>query len=342
LYDSLPTSIHDRIIGCLLAGAAGDALGAPIEFRSFARIRQAYGERGLDRHVEAYGRIGAVTDDTQMTLFTAEGLLEALGRPIDDIVAAVQAAYRRWLRTVTGRYQPGEPGLAGDPRLWAARAPSMTAIRALRSGRVGSLERPINDSRGSAGVMRVAPVGLAAARIGDDATVFDLGCRLAALTHGGPSGHLSAGAFAVLVAALVDGVALPDAVDRAIGTIEDLTGDSLTVERLRRAQALAEDGRPSPETVENLGAGWNGDEALAIAILAALTADDLPDGLRIAVNHGGDSDTTGSVAGQILGAAFGRRALGAEWLEPLELRDVIVATGEALAAAVENVPASGA
>jgi ADP-ribosylglycohydrolase len=68
-------TLRDRYRGCLLGGAVGDALGAGIVFLSLGEIRQRYGPTGVTGYVSAYGRAGAITDDTQMTLFTAEGLL---------------------------------------------------------------------------------------------------------------------------------------------------------------------------------------------------------------------------------------------------------------------------
>jgi len=66
-----------HIRGCLLGGAVGDALGAPIEFDDLAKIRSRFGPAGLRDYAPAYGRVDAFTDDTQMTLFTAEGLIRA-------------------------------------------------------------------------------------------------------------------------------------------------------------------------------------------------------------------------------------------------------------------------
>ena len=70
----------DQARGCLLGGAVGDALGAPVEFLGWTDIRERFGDAGLQEPASAYGRPGAITDDTQMTLFTAEGLLRALTR----------------------------------------------------------------------------------------------------------------------------------------------------------------------------------------------------------------------------------------------------------------------
>ena len=71
------TPTHNRFTGCLLGGAVGDALGAPVEFMSLEQILRRFGSRGVTRYAPAYGRTGGITDDTQMTLLTAEGLLRA-------------------------------------------------------------------------------------------------------------------------------------------------------------------------------------------------------------------------------------------------------------------------
>ena len=70
---TVPFSAHDRIRGALLAGAVGDALGAPVEFMSLTEILRQFGPDGIGDYVPYAGRPGAITDDTQMTLFTAEG-----------------------------------------------------------------------------------------------------------------------------------------------------------------------------------------------------------------------------------------------------------------------------
>lgn len=82
----MSASARDRLVGSILGGAIGDALGAPIEFDSLDRIRRRHGPAGLTDYAPAYGRIGAITDDTQMTLFTADGLLLAKSTDADDIV----------------------------------------------------------------------------------------------------------------------------------------------------------------------------------------------------------------------------------------------------------------
>jgi ADP-ribosylglycohydrolase len=97
---------------------------------------------------------------------------------------------------------------------------------------------------------------------------------------------------------------------------------------LAEVRRLAGAGAPSASTLEALGGGWTGEEALAIGLVCALTAggdgaDDVAEALWRAVAHGGDSDSTGSIAGNLLGAMHGTAALPTAWLAELELRDVI-------------------
>ena len=77
--------------------------------------------------------------------------------------------------------------------------------------------------------------------------------------------------------------------------------------------------------IRQLGQGWVGEEALAIAVYCALRhPDSFEDAVIAAVNHSGDSDSTGAIAGNIMGAALGLKAIPEKYLERLELRDVIL------------------
>jgi len=317
----------ERITGCLLAGAIGDALGSPVEFMALDHIREDFGPEGIRDFTERGDRTGQVTDDTQMTLFTAEGLLLALrdeDDSLDGLTRSVWQSYLRWLQTQGVDRAATQRGLLLEiPRLHEPRAPGMTCMSALRSGRMGRPDAPLNDSKGCGGVMRVAPVGLISATLPDLEAVFSLGAATAAITHGHPSGYLSAGTMAVLVATLIDGSDLDDALDAAVGILETHPDHEETLAAVDAARDLASVGPPSPEDLEGLGAGWVGEEALAIAIAAALTSDRIEDGLRLAVNHGGDSDSTGAIAGNLLGAKLGAGAIPAHWAQRVEFRGVL-------------------
>ncbi len=322
----------------------GDALGAPIEFLQWPEIRRRFGPRGLEHFEPAYGHPpipGAITDDTQMTLFTVEGLIRAEvrgeARGTSHPPSVVHHAYRRWLLTQGERWHeaevadaapapaPWEPDgwLIREKFLHARRAPGNTCLAALRvPGPYGRLA--VNDSKGCGGVMRIAPVGFLY-RAGEGVAVFRMGVEIAALTHGHPSGQLPAGVLAAAIHAIVhEGRTLPEALDAATAILREAPAHEETLYPLSAARELAEQGEPTAERVESLGGGWVAEEALAIAVYAALSfPDDLRAALVLAANHSGDSDSTAAICGQLLGAALGEEALPADWLGGLEGRAVI-------------------
>jgi ADP-ribosylglycohydrolase len=305
----------------------GDALGAPLEFMSMDEILERFGPEGPSSYEPAYGRRGAITDDTQMTLFTAEGLIRAhtrfIAKGICSTPHVLHHAYLRWLFTQDGTTQAswkdGRPDgwLVGVPGLNARRAPGNTCLGALQSGQIGTLREPINNSKGCGGVMRVAPIGLVANE------PFRLGCEAAAITHGHPTGWLAAGFFAHAIAWLVAGEPLPEAVRAARAELVRQEGQAECIKAVDGAITLAGAKKATYPEVSSLGQGWVAEEAVAIAILAALVARDFEHGVRLAVTHGGDSDSTGCLAGQLLGTLLGVQAIPARWLDSLELRDVI-------------------
>lgn len=312
------------VLGCLLGGAVGDALGAPVEFLHWAGIERQFGTRGIVDFVPAYGQLGAITDDTQMMLFTAEGLLRAWVRGVSRGVchppSVIHHALLRWLLTQGERAatEVGRDGwLFGERRLWSRRAPGNTCLAALRASR--RLGEPAgNASKGCGGVMRVAPCAFFP-------NPFAKAADSARLTHGHPTGYLAAGLFADILARLWSG---EDSLAAATRTSLAAHGGRPGMEETRRlvghVLALhAEDMKPTPRRIEQLGGGWVAEEALAIGLWCALSADSLEEGVIRAVNHGGDSDSTGLIAGHFLGLLHGPEAIPARWLDGLELRDVI-------------------
>lgn len=338
-----PPLTSDRTRGCLLGGAVGDALGAPVEFLAWSDIRARFGDDGIQDLESAYGRVGAVTDDTQMTLWTAEGVLRGITRAHDrgvgDQLATLPGSYLRWLYTqdarlprhfgdadrrhVLGDERTPSGWLLGVPDLHARRAPGDTCLASLRSGLMGRRTDPINDSKGCGGVMRVAPLALT--HDADAEVSYQRACDAAALTHSHPTGWMAAGAFAAILVQLREGLTLERAVRRVIGRLRHEARHEETTRALEDALALHVRGTtPTPGEVESLGGGWVAEEALAIAVYAALVAgDDFARGVRTAVNHSGDSDSTGSMAGQLIGLQFGEGVIPAAWLAQLELREEI-------------------
>ncbi|MFB9906616.1 ADP-ribosylglycohydrolase family protein [Allokutzneria oryzae] len=322
-----------RLLGCLLGGAVGDALGAPVEFLSLRAIRDRYGEQGSRDYDACYGISGgAITDDTQMTLFTLEGLL--LSDRAANPVPSVLRAYLRWLHTQgvpweeAGRcikdVEPSPQGrLVHVRELHSQRAPGGTCLSALQAsayGKVGTTQDPINDSKGCGGVMRAAPAGFFSAYVSDS---FWLGTAVAALTHGHPSGYLSAGVLSAMTSLLLRGADLENALDVATEELRKHPKHEETLNALTRARQLAARGRPTPEDLETLGGGWVGEEALAISVCCALVGKDFEDAVLLSVNHSGDSDSTGAICGNLLGARDGVEAVPERWLAGVELGELM-------------------
>ncbi|MBE0439168.1 MAG: ADP-ribosylglycohydrolase family protein [Gammaproteobacteria bacterium] len=328
-------TIRSRFLGCLLGGAVGDALGAPVEFMSRDEIVDRFGSNGIRDYALAYGKLGAITDDTQMTLFTAEGLLRSRVRQIlkglSSPVAQTAYAYQRWLITQgmssslsnTARMDDG--WLFTINELHSQRAPGYTCLSALQN--MSAPERAAqNNSKGCGGVMRVAPAGLFAWQFRKEVSltdVFELGRDLAALTHGHPTGSLTAGVFTVLVMLLTDGQQLTQALAIAKTCLRNYRDYEETLTAIELAQQLAVEAIPAEQAIQKLGEGWIAEEALAISIYCALMAKTFRQGILMAVNHDGDSDSTGAITGHLLGAMLGTKKIPRHWLENLELYDVI-------------------
>ncbi|MDP9984957.1 ADP-ribosylglycohydrolase [Arthrobacter oryzae] len=342
-------TLKSRIHGCLLGGALGDALGYAVEFDSIDDIRERFGARGLTGLGELSGP-RHFSDDTQLTLYTVDGLVEALEWANAGVGADVNAclwlAYLRWLATQGEDAGASAPApqprwIDGNEVLRQRRHPDRDCISGLATGEMGTAVRPVNaGAKGPGTVMRSAPFGLIP-HITPDA-VYKLSADAAALTHGHPAAHQSAGIFSLLIHRLVTGEPLRGAAAAVAAHAATLPEAAPELpERLEAAIRLAE---KSPgalgklagpeELVQALGGGRTAEEALAVALYAVLAtlpagaADGQPDqhfrdALAVAVNHSGGSDTAGSLAGNILGALYGEACLPAEWLNGLEAPEVI-------------------
>ena len=329
--DTSAISTHDRLRGSLLAGAIGDALGAPVEFMDVADIHRQFGPDGISDYAPYMGRLGAITDDTQMTLFTAEGLLRAYVRGslrgLCCITSVISHAYLRWLKTqgISPKMNIDEvTGLIGLRALHSRRAPGNTCLSALQTMTAFTNQKAQNHSKGAGGIMRVAPVAMMFHGQPKSAnTVFDLGKESAWITHGHPCGYYSAAAFAVILHALFCNESLETGIDRAMQLLKSHPDAEETQQKFVLGVELARRGLPPQAAIPMIGEARVGEEALGIAVYCALIASDLEHGIRLSVNHSGDSDTTGILVGQLLGAQYGETAIPQCWLEPLELREEI-------------------
>lgn len=330
----------DKYRGCLIGGAVGDALGYAVEFSNAGSIFQKYGAQGITEY-ELLNGIAPISDDTQMTLFTANGLLLGTTRGMmRGIMGAypsyIAMCYRDWLKTqcvTVSRERPTMSWLNNIPEMNHCRAPGSTCLQALHNDVLGSVENPINDSKGCGGVMRVAPIGLyfEGKRYTPD-EIDMIAAETAALTHGHELGYIPAAMLAHIIHILSHSgnATVSEAVSDAKAAMCHLFPHAIhlqeLVELIEKAEKLAAD-----TTLENLnairriGEGWVAEETLALALYCALKYEnDFEKAIIAAVNHSGDSDSVGSVTGNILGARLGLKAIPEKFLHNLELKDTIL------------------
>ena len=329
--------MKNRFRGCLIGGAIGDALGYTVEFFTLDRIKNIYGEGGIRRLPCPQGP-ALISDDTQMTLFTAEGLIKARDRGVGH-KRSIYLSYLDWFKTQEQYFTAGGEGLLAIAELFERRAPGTTCLGSLRSGLEGGVSFPINSSKGCGGVMRTAPIALYCYAKGANILgANELAAEAAAITHGHVLGHLPSYALNHLLYKILEGIDIYQAVELAIDSTRKryaYTHDAnLGIELMEQALELAKDPDVSDEeAIDILGEGWVAEETLAIAIYCTLKhSDSFEDAVCASVNHNGDSDSTGAVTGNIIGAYLGVEAIPDYYTEKVELKDIVLEISDKLLA----------
>ena len=361
--DYLKMRTRDRIRGSLMAGAAGDALGYAVEFMSRGSILAKYGLRGIAKFNLTREGKALISDDTQMTLFTACGMLMGVTRGYTRGIGGrpekyVDKAYLDWYYTQTGKNsRPSVTWLRNLPELAHRRGPGNTCLSACESLFQG--KEVHNNSKGCGGIMRVAPMALLMAgywaRGKCPYHVFEMdeaGAEVAAVTHKHPLAFLPAAMLTHLIFRVIsmeEAEVKASITNIALETIEALgyiyKGEYEEHKRILTnltltALSLAANDKSDAENIRLLGEGWTGEEAWAIALYCAVRhIDSIEDALIAAVNHDGDSDSTGAVCGNIMGAIYGYEAIkrmnlfcpqGHDFEQTLELSNIILALADDL------------
>lgn len=344
-----PNRLLDKCRGSLIGGAVGDALGYEVEFMTLLAIRKRFGQQGITRYVLHNGE-ALFSDDTQMSLFTVEGLLNAISESASakpgTILPYIRKAYLNWYRTQrqAPEAQP-DSWLSHIGSLWSLRAPGNTCMESL--GNLCHGYGVYNNSKGCGGVMRVAPIGIFGAvrpELLSDADVTKLGGLSAEITHK----HIDSTFASALMALIVSRCISEEGIDRqrfsaivneCLAFVKrQFMENSSEWENFRRLIRTAIDLGMSDvsqyDSISELGEGWVGDEALAIALFSVMRhINDFEQCIICAVNHDGDSDSTGAIAGNIIGAILGYSAIPQEFIDHLELHDVILSMADDLAGA---------
>lgn len=360
--NAVKAQVRDRIRGSLIGGAIGDALGYPVEFMRRSSILSRYGRRGITTFDLNREGKALISDDTQMTLFTANGFLLGITRGATHSVAGppesyVRFAYLDWYYTQGGvdARECQYTWLRSLPELAHLRAPGNTCLSAcdalLHSREVH------NNSKGCGGIMRVAPMALLCAgywsrdqRFYNEARMDKVGAYIASITHKHPLGFLPAAMLTHLlfkimqedessVRANIADIAL-DSI-QALDYFKDYWHENAYLTKLtRKAVTLALNEESDADNIRQLGEGWTGEEAWAIALYCAVRhVDNIKEAIIAAVNHDGDSDSTGAICGNIMGAIYGYKAIkrlnlccprGRCLEQTLELTPVILALADDL------------
>ncbi len=370
----------NKFKGCILGGAVGDGLGYPIEFMSEDEIFFTYGENGITEYNLNNG-VAEISDDTQMTLFTIDGLLLSNG----DEIESIRKCYIDWANTQMGEINIGiegysnlmnikelfasrEPGrtclmsiwngangtlwantqmgeinigiegysnLMNIKELFASREPGRTCLMSIWNGANGTLETQINNSKGCGGIMRTAPIGLYFKNKSLKETAF-LAAKASALTHSHELAYLSSAIFAVIIACIVHyNMNIEGAIIKSIEVVKECFIDKEytyeLIEIVEKALKLSKENLEDFEAIHILGEGWVAEETLAIAVYCSLKySNNFEKGILASVNHNGDSDSTGSITGNILGAYLGIDGINRKFLDKLELVDFIENISEKL------------
>lgn len=332
--DEKAKRVTDSIRGCLMAGATGDALGYEVEFMSRRAILSRFGEQGITKFTLDNKGKALISDDTQMTLFTANGMLMGLtrgymrgigGRPEEY----VDGAYLDWYYTQTGRKKEilindfHYTWLRDLPEMAQCRAPGNTCLQACES--MFRREHVHNNSKGCGGIMRVAPMALLDAGYASrDKKTYSLvelaeaGGKIAECTHKHPLAFLPASLLTILLYKVVPMAVkqVQEDIDRIINETLDIL-DLIYIDKYEsekqylrdlseKAIRLAHSDISDADAIRELGEGWVAEETWAIALYSAVRhIDSVEDAIIASVNHDGDSDSTGSVCGNIMGAIYG-------------------------------------
>lgn len=343
-------SYKNKVLGSLVGGAVGDALGYPVEFMTYNQIVQQYGQSGITRYELNHRGVAEISDDTQMTLFTANGLLVAFThyvrceyldtRPSDF----VRQSYIEWYQTQIGDIDHTKPHynwIRDINQLHVRRAPGTTCMSALWA--LAQQSEVLNNSKGCGGIMRVAPIGLLAASPADPhfnpyipfhkKYAKEAG-NLAFLTHKHPLGYIPAAFLSLLIEQIVPNAfmsrdQLHDCCDTCISTMREIYPSHASEidyihQLLQTAWFLASSDNADFEAINQIGEGWVAEETLAIALYCVFKyPDNFEKAVVAAVNHSGDSDSTGAVTGNIMGALLGYELIPEYYKEHLELRWLI-------------------
>lgn len=336
--------MKDRYLGCVLGAAIGDGMGFAVEgLADFEKSN--YFEDGMikEPYIDEDTGMNMISDDTQMMLFTMDGMMWAYIRCNSRGIGSYESSgvwqsYARWYYTQTGivlddyimhkhEHEPvalssiGVKTILEYDELYSNRNPSEQSLVMLESMQMGTMEMPINDFKDPSCLTRVAPVGLFLRD--NPADAFVVAARLAAITHGNPTGYLAAGAYAYIIAEIANEKDMDEAVRNALLELKKYLYIDEVNDALEYALHLSECDYPWNVATEMIGEGNTAEQVLALGTYCALKANDYEEAVYQASNTKGLTSSTAFVAGSLAGAFYGDGNIPASWRSSVELKEMM-------------------
>lgn len=307
----------DRALGALQGLALGDALGMPTQSMSPAEIEHYYG--GISGLVDSVPEqtiapsmpAGAITDDTEQAILLAQLMIDGGGHV--DAMAFAETLLA-W-----------EDQMAAKGSLDLLGPSTKAALERVRAGEDPTTTGRFGTTNGAA--MRVAPAGIAFSL--DDSRVFtDAVHETCMVTHDTCQGWQGAALVAAAVSAGIDGASTVEAIDEALALIGSIPprghwSAKASITARVRAALIGVDGLTRDEQLVHLrevvGTSVDSTESVPAALAIAREYAGSPmEGLCVAANLGGDTDTIAAMAGAIFGATQGSDAFDQDALRQVE------------------------
>ena len=325
------SKVQDRYRGCLLGLAAGDAMGLPVDNKSWEQIQQAYGPNGLLGYDLQREEFAEISSYTQLCAYLCNSLLLYATRG-GTPMGYIQLGLKEWTRSQQFHRDPEKSfcWIAKLPAFRRRHCRDARMLDNLRLNALGTPERPSNSQNSPSALTAAIAIGMYYhPKRMEPQQIGQLAAQTIALTHGDPQACLSAAELAYAITGILQEPEVPlrehfsaaiAAMDHQFRnkfsqafTVANYLGDVL--------EQADQDYFPQRSILEKLQCR-SALEVLGAGMYVSLLSQENFDGAMIAaVNHSGYSSAVGAVTGAILGANMGADNLPDFYLESLEVRE---------------------